>query len=225
MTFSSFLPQILLAAILAVIVNVCNGEIVELAPQEFYAMHLAGAFAAVVDVRTQEEWETGHIFNATLLDSLQNANTPDEIASIADLGGCENCPLVVYCRTGRRSGIALEKLALAGFANLYNGMGVSQWTDAGYDLVNSTSVEVECKREVEEEPACPKSANTADDPKVPIVTQESTSETSTTTADGETSSTSTAAEIVDATSDSASISSGSLASLFTMVGILQLVQL
>ena len=98
-------------------------------------------------MRTLAEWEeTGHVENATLLDSLQNANTAEEIATTADLEGCDQCPIVVYCRSGSRAAAALEKLELAGFQGpLYNGLGVNQWIEAGFELVMTDSVDPECK--------------------------------------------------------------------------------
>jgi len=111
-------------------------EVIILQPDVFYTMLQEGAFRAVIDVRTRAEWDTGHIENATLVDSLQLANTTDEITSTADLQGCEDCPIVVYCRSGSRAGAALTKLMAAGFHGpLYNGLGVKQWTEAGYPLV------------------------------------------------------------------------------------------
>lgn len=144
--------------------SVVRSEITELTSQEFYTMKEEGAFQAIIDVRTQAEWEsTGHVANATLLDSLQNANTADEIATIADLAGCEECPIVVYCQSGRRAGIALQKLELAGFQGpLYNGLGISQWLDAGYELVNTSSVDPPCKGlDPKGLPSCSKAAVTS----------------------------------------------------------------
>ena len=117
-------------------------------------MALAGEFKAIIDVRTRAEWDVGHIINATLLDSLQEAGTADEIATIADLNGCQNCPIVVYCRSGSRAAQALQKLELAGFQGpLYNGLGVNQWQAAGYELVNTLSLEPPCKDEDPDAPA------------------------------------------------------------------------
>lgn len=56
--------------------------------------------------------------------------------------GCGNAckTIVVYCKSGKRSAAAIELLLEQGFeGTIYNGMGVNQWTDAGYDLVNTDS--------------------------------------------------------------------------------------
>jgi len=120
--------------------------VIDLDPTQFYEMAALGQFRAIVDVRTLEEWQSGHIENATFLESLQNAGTAYEIASIADLDGCDSCPIVVYCNSGLRSAAAIDKLILAGFKGpLYNGMGVCQWTESGYPLVNADSVDPSCQ--------------------------------------------------------------------------------
>merc|ERR1711862_723100 len=49
--------------------------------------------------------------------------------------------IVVYCRSGRRSGQAIDLLLDNGFeGTIHGGMGVSQWTNAGYELVTTDSV-------------------------------------------------------------------------------------
>eukprot|EP00549_Striatella_unipunctata_P020430 CAMPEP_0118682708 /NCGR_PEP_ID=MMETSP0800-20121206/5628_1 /TAXON_ID=210618 ORGANISM="Striatella unipunctata, Strain CCMP2910" /NCGR_SAMPLE_ID=MMETSP0800 /ASSEMBLY_ACC=CAM_ASM_000638 /LENGTH=171 /DNA_ID=CAMNT_0006579113 /DNA_START=163 /DNA_END=679 /DNA_ORIENTATION=- len=85
------------------------------------------AFDAVVDVRTVSEWEdTGIIENVTLIESMQSLSSTIEYCSIA-----------VYCRSGSRAQSALEKMQNEfGFKGpLFNGLGTSQWIDAGYPLV------------------------------------------------------------------------------------------
>ena len=125
----------------------------QLTADQFREMAMAGEFSAIIDVRTKAEWDLGHIINATLMDSLQNADTADEIATIADLNGCQNCPLLVYCRSGSRAAQALQKLELAGFQGpLYNGLGVNQWQEAGYELVDTLSLKPPCK---DKDPAKP----------------------------------------------------------------------
>jgi len=77
------------------------------------------------------------IVNATFIPSLQL-----ETAVPADLVGCGNAckTIVVYCKSGGRSAAAIQLLLEQGFeGTIYNGMGVNQWTDAGYELVNTGS--------------------------------------------------------------------------------------
>jgi rhodanese-related sulfurtransferase len=93
-------------------------------------------FDVIADVRTLEEYITGHIDGSTLVESLALYNTSDEITTPDALMGCEYCNIVVYCNSGKNATTALEHLIAAGYKGyLYNGLGVSQWTDAGYPLV------------------------------------------------------------------------------------------
>ncbi len=74
----------------------------------------------IVDVRTAEEWNAGHIDGAVLIPHEQ---VGDRIGSvIADKGA----PIAVYCRTGRRSGIAMETLQKLGYTDVVNYGGLEQ---------------------------------------------------------------------------------------------------
>lgn len=112
---------------------------------EFKRLIEANAFAAVLDVRTRAEWDAGHIENSTLVESLNLFGGSTQISSPADLAGCEDCPLAVYCTTGVRANTAIGILQMAGFrGKLYNGQGVRQWTDAGFELATTASVPASC---------------------------------------------------------------------------------
>ena len=158
----TFLLQFVVCALLPATIH---ADIISLTSDEFYTMATTGQVDLMIDVRTQEEWDTGHIENATFIDSLQTIlrNTPldamDE--TLADLGllGCQNCRTVVYCRSGSRASVALELLQTkAGFQGpLYNGQGASQWRNAGYDLIKTPSATGECMKALED-PFCPRSS-------------------------------------------------------------------
>jgi rhodanese-related sulfurtransferase len=115
----------------------------ELTSEMFKMMIDAGAFAAIIDVRTLAEFrDDGHIANATLVENLALFGTSSgQIGTPSDLAGCEQCDLAIYCRSGGRAAAAIQHLLNAGFVGrLYNGMGVSQWTAAGYLLVTGSDV-------------------------------------------------------------------------------------
>jgi rhodanese-related sulfurtransferase len=100
---------------------------------------------AVIDVRTLSEWESGHIEGAMLVEELASYGKACQVTTPMDLKGCEYCDIIVYCRSGNRAGAALTILQNAGFkGRLYNGLGVSQWTDANYPLVNTPSIAAPC---------------------------------------------------------------------------------
>ena len=76
----------------------------------------------ILDVRTAQEFASGHIPGAVLL--------PNETI------GTEDIPLLpdkdqlilVYCRSGNRSKQAAEKLAQLGYTNIVEFGGINSWT-------------------------------------------------------------------------------------------------
>lgn len=95
-------------------------------------------FDLVVDVRSQAEWEGGHIPSATLVADLAAHG------NATALRGCERCRIAVYCRTGARARAAALRLSELGFTSLYHGLGVAQWEAAGYRLTTNESVPPNC---------------------------------------------------------------------------------
>ena len=72
------------------------------------------ADALVIDVRTAEEFALGHYPGAI--------NIPHEqiVAGLAARSVPLDTPLALYCRSGNRSGRAVEALRTAGFSTLQN---------------------------------------------------------------------------------------------------------
>jgi phage shock protein E len=84
------------------------------------AKALVAAGAKVVDVRTPDEFAYGHVPGAL--------NIPfDEIAKRTAEIGPTSTPVVLYCRSGHRSGIAVETLSKAGYGKLYDLQSVTAW--------------------------------------------------------------------------------------------------
>merc|ERR1712071_724586 len=98
-------------------------------------------FVAVLDVRKSDDWNVGHIANATFIENLGSDG------SAKNLVGCEECSIAVYCYSGVLAKLAIDRLReeFNFKGNLYNGMGVEQWTEAGYELVKTASDEASCK--------------------------------------------------------------------------------
>jgi phage shock protein E len=68
----------------------------------------------VIDVRTAAEYNSGHIEGAKLIPY-------DEIErEIAKVTKDKNAPIALYCRSGRRSGIALKMIESMGYKNVEN---------------------------------------------------------------------------------------------------------
>ena len=71
----------------------------------------------LVDVRTEKEFDDGHIENALNIDYF-SATFSDEISNI----GLEK-PVLVYCRSGNRSGKSMRIMSDLGFKEVYNLIG------------------------------------------------------------------------------------------------------
>lgn len=81
--------------------------------------------ALYVDVRTPEEYASGHVAGAINIPHDQMEARWQELAAHRDR------PIVLYCRTGRRSELAIEVLEDHGFARLRNGGGLDDLSAAG----------------------------------------------------------------------------------------------
>lgn len=75
----------------------------------------------ILDVRTQEEYDDGHIKNAVLIPDYEIEGTAE--SKLAD----KNQKILVYCRSGRRSKNAAQTLANMGYTNVYDFGGIIDW--------------------------------------------------------------------------------------------------
>lgn len=91
-----------------------------LTPQEAKARMDENGDAIVLDVRTQEEYDGGHIPGAVCLPN-------EDIQPGLPLPFEKDAEILVYCRSGRRSAEAAEKLASMGFANVSDFGGIQNW--------------------------------------------------------------------------------------------------
>lgn len=82
-------------------------------------------YLIILDVRTQEEYDSGHIKRAILIPIDELENRLDELS--------KNDELLVYCRTGRRSSNAMNNLQANGFTKIFHmNDGITGWIQAGY---------------------------------------------------------------------------------------------
>ncbi len=76
----------------------------------------------IVDVRRADEYKEGHIPGAILIPNESIASEqPEELPDLDQI-------ILVYCRSGRRSKEAAEKLANIGYSNIYEFGGIIDWT-------------------------------------------------------------------------------------------------
>ena len=80
----------------------------------------------ILDVRTKDEFDTGHIEGAILIPDDKIEEKAEEI--LTD----KSAVILVYCRSGRRSALASASLAQLGYTNVYDFGGIIDWN---YDVV------------------------------------------------------------------------------------------
>lgn len=93
------------------------------------------AAPVVIDVRTPEEFAAGHVEGAM--------NVPYEQIGgrIAALAPGKDTPVVLYCKSGRRAGIALQTLREMGYSKVENFGG---FEDARKRLAGGCSAGTNC---------------------------------------------------------------------------------
>lgn len=102
------------------------------APQNIQPQAYVDTFAEgevdhiLVDVRTPREFDGGHIAGAV---NIPLDEIPQRLAEFP-----QDKPIVLYCRSGNRSGQAMSLLDREGYDGLYNIGGVIHWTAAGLPL-------------------------------------------------------------------------------------------
>lgn len=86
--------------------------------------------AIILDVRTPDELVQGYIKGAKNID-ISNSKFTAEVEKLD-----KSQPVLVYCRSGRRSAAAMRYMRDNGFAEVYNlNGGVIAWSQAGLPLV------------------------------------------------------------------------------------------
>ena len=87
----------------------------ELAPDAWAELQEQTSESVILDVRTEEEFESGYIKGALNMDIRGGA---DFLASIESLDKSKS--YFVYCRSGARSGQACQLMSQMGFNAVYN---------------------------------------------------------------------------------------------------------
>ena len=75
----------------------------------------------IIDARTQEEFDEGHIENAILIPEYEISERAEK--ELTD----KNQLILVYCRSGRRSKIAAQALVELGYTNVKEFGGIIDW--------------------------------------------------------------------------------------------------
>lgn len=81
----------------------------------------ADSSVIVLDVRTEEEYNQGHIEGSILIPNTEiNKRASEELPD-------KDASILIYCRSGNRSAIAAKKLVNLGYTNVYDFGGINDW--------------------------------------------------------------------------------------------------
>lgn len=113
--------------------TVFASETVQISQQELIAtLSENNAQVVLLDVRSAKEYNEGHIDGAI---NISYDNIADNLSKLEKY---KNSTVVVYCRSGRRAGIAEELLSKNGFKNLRHLTGdMNGWLEAKRPVVQN----------------------------------------------------------------------------------------
>lgn len=92
----------------------------------------------LVDCRTQDEWDAGHISGARHIEL-------DDLLAAAETIARDR-PVVFQCRGGNRSAMSAEAFRIAGYEAYNMAGGLSAWAEAGLPLEPEDGVVAESGR-------------------------------------------------------------------------------
>jgi thioredoxin len=126
----------------------CNGQtsknITDIDPKTFSEKITATPNAQIIDVRTPQEFASGHLDNAVNIDWLGD----NFVVNAEKLDKTK--PVFVYCKTSNRSPQAAKKLEELGFATIYNMQGgLLKWDAEGFSKPTDRIIGV-CSQEYAE---------------------------------------------------------------------------
>ena len=127
-TMKQIVFLVVLFLILSCNTSTKNNEVIELlTPTEF---KMQSQSATLVDIRTPQEFQQGHIENAINID-FYNRNFLSNFKQFN-----KNEPLFIYCRSGNRTSQAASKLAEMGFRKVYDlKNGINNWKKENLKIV------------------------------------------------------------------------------------------
>jgi phage shock protein E len=86
--------------------------------------------AVLLDVRTRQEFDQGAVRNARLID-VTGSDFSDQVGRLDRTG-----TYYVYCRSGNRSGKAMQMMQRMGFAHVHNLGGIGQLASRGFEVTH-----------------------------------------------------------------------------------------
>ncbi len=93
----------------------------QITPAQARALMFENPDCVILDVRTEEEFASGHIENAILIPDYEIEAKAESVLTDKD------SLILVYCRSGRRSKLASETLVNLGYSNVKEFGGIIDW--------------------------------------------------------------------------------------------------
>lgn len=110
--------------------NTIESQTIELSPKEIQTL-LKKENPQIIDVRTSEEFSEEHVADAINIDFFAETFLND----IQKLD--KNKPVLLYCRSGKRSAKSAEEFKKAGFKKIYTlEGGLIKWKSEGFNLLS-----------------------------------------------------------------------------------------
>jgi phage shock protein E len=102
-------------------------EVKQITAKEVYDIITEKKDYTILDVRSQAEYDSGHLENAVLIPVDDLEARIDEVP--------DGKPVIVYCRSGNRSARAAAILLKNDFFPVYDMQGgITRWIDDGYPI-------------------------------------------------------------------------------------------
>lgn len=110
----------------------CNDNVTSVSASEFEKEIKTGS-VQLLDVRTPQEYTEGHIDGAINIDVKS-----DDFQQIAEKELSKESTVFVYCRSGRRSLDAADRLTKLGYYKVVNLKGgIIEWKDNGFTVTTT----------------------------------------------------------------------------------------
>ena len=110
-------------------------KLVDITPKQAYDLimcNMGNPDFIILDIRTPNEYSSGHIERAELLDFYSDSfqQELDELEKTR--------AYLIYCRSGNRTGTAMKMMQSLGFTEVYNMLGgIGRWAREGYPVIIS----------------------------------------------------------------------------------------
>lgn len=125
--------KLALTMLLSVIIVACSSDVPTVTPTQAADM-LNNKEAIIVDVREQDERNEEHIEGTLFIPLGELEGRMGELAQYKD------SPIIMQCRSGKRSNVAGKQLIEAGFKNVLNlEGGILAWNKQGLATVKGAS--------------------------------------------------------------------------------------